>query len=102
MYPYFIVISIAALFQGILNTLNIFAPSGFTPILFNICVIFGTYILSSKVENPARAMSIGVVIGGCLQALFQLPFILKTNWKVSFTSLKNALLMKELKKLFHL
>ena len=91
MYPYLIVISIAALFQGILNTLNIFAPSGFTPILFNICVIFGTYILSSKVENPARAMSIGVVIGGCLQAFFQLPFILKTNWKVSFTSLKKLI-----------
>ena len=102
MYPYLIVISIAALFQGILNTLNIFAPSGFTPILFNICVIFGTYILSSKVENPARAMSIGVIIGGCLQALFQLPFILKTNWKVSFTSLKNAFTNEGTKKVISL
>ncbi|MBQ1198025.1 MAG: murein biosynthesis integral membrane protein MurJ, partial [Spirochaetaceae bacterium] len=34
MFPYLLVISIAALFQGILNGLKIFSPSGFTPILF--------------------------------------------------------------------
>lgn len=90
MFPYLIVISIAALFQGLLNTLNIFSPSGFTPILFNLSVILGTIFLSKKMENPARAMSVGVMIGGCIQALFQLPFVLKTGWKVSFTSLKKT------------
>ncbi|MBQ0003359.1 MAG: murein biosynthesis integral membrane protein MurJ [Treponema sp.] len=90
MFPYLIVISIAALFQGLLNTLNIFSPSGFTPILFNLSVIFGTFLLSKKMANPARAMSVGVIIGGCIQALFQLPFVLKTGWHVSFTSLKKT------------
>ena len=90
MFPYLIVISIAALFQGLLNTVNIFSPSGFTPILFNLSVILFTIFLQNKTANPARAMSIGVTAGGCLQALFQLPFVLKTGWKVSFTSLKNT------------
>src|SRR5574344_1994417 len=68
MFPYLIIISIAALFQGILNGLKIFTPSGFTPILFNLCVIGGTYLLSGRTQNPARAMAYGVLIGGVIQA----------------------------------
>lgn len=90
MFPYLLVISIAAFFQGILNGCKIFAPSGFTPVLFNGIVILATYILSPYTTNPARAMSIGVIAGGCVQALFQFPFIKKTGWKVCFTSLKKT------------
>ena len=90
MFPYLFVISVAACFQGILNGEKIFLPSGFTPILFNLCVIFGTYILSRNMENPARAMSVGVIAGGFLQAAFQLPFVAKAGWPIKFTSLKKA------------
>ena len=90
MFPYLFVISIAAFFQGILNGCKIFAPSGFTPVLFNGIVILATYVLSPYTSNPARAMSIGVIIGGCVQALFQWPFIRQTGWKVCFTSLKKT------------
>lgn len=90
MFPYLFVISIAAFFQGILNGCKIFAPSGFTPVLFNGIVILGTYILSPFTKNPARAMSIGVIAGGCVQALFQWPFIYKTGWKICFTSLRKT------------
>lgn len=90
MFPYLFVISIAAFFQGILNGCKIFAPSGFTPVLFNGIVILATYVLSPFTSNPARAMSIGVITGGCIQALFQWPFIHKTGWKICFTSLKKT------------
>lgn len=90
MAPYLFLISIAALFQGILNSCNIFAPSGFTPVLLNGIVILCTYILSPHTANPARAMSIGVTIGGCMQALFQYPFLRKTGWKICFTTLKKT------------
>ncbi|MDR3312392.1 MAG: murein biosynthesis integral membrane protein MurJ, partial [Spirochaetaceae bacterium] len=90
MFPYLLVISIAAFFQGILNTLKIFAPSGFTPILFNIIVIGGTYLLSPHTANPARAMAIGVIVGGCVQALFQLPFVLRQGWRIAPCSLRAA------------
>lgn len=90
MFPYLVVISIAAFFQGILNSLKIFSVSGFTPILFNSIVIAATYILSPYTSNPARAMSIGVIIGGTVQCLFQFPFIIRNGWHVSFTSLKKA------------
>ena len=90
MFPYLFVISIAAFFQGILHGCKIFAPSGFTPVLFNGIVILATYVLSPFTSNPARAMSIGVIVGGCIQALFQWPFIHKTGWKICFTSLKKT------------
>lgn len=90
MFPYLLVISVAAFFQGILNGLKIFAPSGFTPILFNIIVIAATHLLSPFTANPARAMAIGVMAGGTVQAAFQLPFVLKGGWRVSLTSLKKA------------
>lgn len=90
MFPYLITISIAAFFQGVLNGCRIFAPSGFTPVLFNLTVILGTYILSPYTANPARAMAIGTIAGGTIQALFQWPFVKKTGWKTSFTGLKKA------------
>ncbi|MDR1748133.1 MAG: murein biosynthesis integral membrane protein MurJ, partial [Spirochaetaceae bacterium] len=90
MFPYLAIISLAAFFQGILNGVRIFLPSGFTPILFNICVIACTYLLAPFTENPARAMAAGVIIGGIIQAGFQMPFVLKQGWKFSFTSINRA------------
>jgi putative peptidoglycan lipid II flippase len=49
-----------------------------------------TYALAPFTSNPARAMSIGVLIGGIVQALFQWPFIKQTGWKIAFTSLKKT------------
>jgi putative peptidoglycan lipid II flippase len=79
MFPYLFVISLAAFFQGILNTLKIFSPSGFTPVLFNILVIGCTVFLTPALENPARAMAVGVLAGGTAQALFQLPYVLRAT-----------------------
>jgi putative peptidoglycan lipid II flippase len=90
MFPYLLVISIAAFFQGILNALKIFGVSGFTPVLFNLIVIGATYLLSPLTANPARAMAIGVLAGGIIQAAFQLPFVLKNGWKPWFAGLGAA------------
>lgn len=90
MFPYLFLISIAAFFQGVLNTCGIFAPSGFTPVMFNGIVVLSTYILAPHTSNPARAMAIGTLIGGSVQALFQWPFVMKTGWKVGITSIKKA------------
>ena len=69
MFPYLFVISAAAFLQGILNGSKIFAPSGFTPVLFNAIVIGVTYFLAPQLPNPhnlpqeaqaAHAMAFGV------------------------------------------
>lgn len=99
MFPYLFVISVAAFFQGILNGCKIFAPSGFTPVLFNLIVIVITYTLTPQLMaradlgekvNAARAMSFGVLTGGCFQVLFQWPFVKKTGYKTVLTTLKKS------------
>ncbi|MBQ9282737.1 MAG: murein biosynthesis integral membrane protein MurJ [Treponema sp.] len=113
MFPYLIVISIAAFFQGVLNGVKIFSPSGFTPVLFNSIVIASTYILTPILTNniedseiksqmAARAMSIGVISGGCVQALFQLPFVIKTGWTFHFTTLRKAFSNPGTRRVMHL
>jgi len=90
MFPFLAFISLAALFQGILNSLHIFTPSGLAPILLNIVTIICAYALSPYMANPARAMSIGILIGGFLEAAIQLPFILKKGHTFLITGLKRA------------
>ena len=80
MFPYLLLISIAAFFQGILNGVRIFLPTGVTPVLFNVSVIGCTFALAKPCGNPALAMAIGVVAGGVFQMLFQLPFVLRAGF----------------------
>ncbi|HCO49290.1 MAG TPA: murein biosynthesis integral membrane protein MurJ [Spirochaetaceae bacterium] len=86
MFPFLALVSIAALFQGILNSYGIFAPSGFAPILFNVCFIVVPWAVSRWMPNPARAMAVGVVLGGMAQALWQLPAVIRTGAKFGFIS----------------
>ena len=57
----------------------------------NIVTILFTYTLSPYTQNPARAMAIGIFIGGILEAAIQLPFILKQGQSFFFVSLKRAI-----------
>ncbi|MFP3042919.1 murein biosynthesis integral membrane protein MurJ [Treponema primitia] len=91
MFPFLGFISIAALFQGILNSVRVFAPSGLAPILLNLVIILCAYGLGGLTANPARAMAMGVIIGGFLEAAIQLPFVLKRGFPFFFTGLKRAI-----------
>jgi putative peptidoglycan lipid II flippase len=91
MFPFLGFISLAALFQGILNSLYIFTPSGLAPIVLNLVTILCAYGLSPFTKNPARAMATGIFIGGFLEAAIQLPFVLKKGRRFFFVSLKRAL-----------
>lgn len=102
MFPYLLLISVAAFFQGILNGVRIFLASGLTPILFNLAVISSTMALAKPVGDPALAMSIGVVIGGTLQMLFQLPFVLRAGFTFRVIPLKKVFANKGTQKIFRL
>jgi len=91
MFPFLGFISLAALFQGVLNSFHIFTPSGFAPILLNIVTILCAYGLSPYTQNPARAMAVGILTGGLLSAGIQLPFVIKQGQRFFFTGLKRAM-----------
>ncbi len=102
MFPFLALVAIAALLQGILNSVGIFTPSGMAPILFNICWIALPYLLGKAAGNPARAMAIGVVIGGLAQALCQLPAVLRAGYRFGFVGLGRAFRNPGMKRVFAL
>ncbi len=102
MFPFLALVSFAALFQGILNSYGIFAPTGYAPILFNICFIVVPLAISRWTANPARAMAIGVLIGGFAQALCQLPSVLRTGVRFGLISPRRAFRNPGMKKVFAL
>jgi putative peptidoglycan lipid II flippase len=90
MFPFLALVSIAALLQGILNTIGVFVPSGIGPILFNVCFIAVPFAIGGWTANPARAMAIGVIAGGFAQALCQLPAVLRAGFRFGFIDLGRA------------
>ncbi len=100
MFPYLAFISMAAFFQGILNSVNIFGPAGAVPMVFNGCIIASTVLLSPYMDNPARAMTVGVIVGGSLQALLQLPYVIRTGFRFCFRPLAAAFRDPGVRKIF--
>ena len=90
MFPFLALVSIAALLQGILNSVGVFVPSGLGPILFNVCFIAVPFLIGGWIENPARAMAVGVLAGGVAQALCQLPSVLRSGFRFGFIGVKAA------------
>jgi len=78
-FPYLWFITLTALSGAILNTLNKFAVAAFTPVLLNIAIIFAALYLAPLFDEPAIALAWGVFIGGGVQLLFQLPFLIKAG-----------------------
>jgi putative peptidoglycan lipid II flippase len=102
MFPFLALVAVAAFFQGILNSIGIFTPTGISPILFNACWIAVPYILGSRLGNPARAMAVGVLIGGLAQAFCQLPAVLKAGYRFGFIDLRRAFRNPGMRRVFAL
>ncbi|WPE18788.1 murein biosynthesis integral membrane protein MurJ [Candidatus Thioglobus autotrophicus] len=76
-FPYLLLISLTAFSGSILNTYDQFAVPAFTPVLLNISMILSSVYLSQYLAEPIMALAWGVLIGGVLQLLFQIPFLIK-------------------------
>jgi putative peptidoglycan lipid II flippase len=77
MFPYIFLVSLVALFMGILNSLRHFAAPAAAPILLNIGIIGATIWISPYLSQPIIGTAIGVLIGGILQVFLQLPWLIK-------------------------
>lgn len=78
-FPYLMFISLAGLTGAILNTLNQFAVSAFTPVLLNVAIISCAIFMADTFEEPGFALAWGVFIGGIVQFAFQLPFLYRAG-----------------------
>lgn len=100
MFPYIFFISLVALCMGILNTLRHFFTPAISTVFLNISMILAAICLRGFFEVPVTALAVGVLIGGCIQLIMQLPvlwnkgFPLKPNFNFNSPEVRRiALLM---------
>jgi putative peptidoglycan lipid II flippase len=75
-FPYLFFISLTALAGSILNSFGKFAVPAFTPVFLNLSLIGCAIWLSPQLEEPIKALAWGVFLGGVVQLLFQIPFLI--------------------------
>lgn len=80
MWPFLILVSVSALFMGILNSLNRFGVPAIAPAMFNIGNIITVVALYAFFDAPIYALTIGVLVGGIGQIAIQLPSL----WKIGY------------------
>ncbi len=99
MFFYIVFISLAAVLQGILNSFSVFWVSSLTPVLLNISIIGCAVVFAPRLSNPTFGFAIGVLMGGAIQLLFQIPaakrlgFRLFSGFRFSDPSIRKALML---------
>jgi putative peptidoglycan lipid II flippase len=86
MFPYIFFISLTALSMGVLNSLRHFFAPAFSPVLLNISMILAIFALFRSFDLPIFSAAAGVILGGILQLLIQLPFLKASGFLFSFTA----------------
>jgi len=71
MFPYILLISVAALAMGMLNAHGHFAAPAFAPVLLNLAMIFSGLLASRVMAQPVLGIAAGVLLGGAGQILLQ-------------------------------
>lgn len=84
MFPYMMLVSLAALAMAILNSFRKFFVPAFTPVLFNLAIIGSALLLAPRTKEPAFAFAAGVVLGGICQLGFQIPFLWRSGMSFRF------------------
>jgi putative peptidoglycan lipid II flippase len=83
MFPYALLICLVALCMGILNTLGHFAAPALAPVLLNIAMISTVLIVSCFTSDTTIriiGLSIGVLVGGILQLVLQVPYLVREGF----------------------
>jgi len=78
MFPYIGFAAIAALFMAILNSYRKFFIPAFAPAMLNIGIIAFAIFYSTKMG--IYSLTLGVLIGGSVQALIHIPALLKKHF----------------------
>jgi putative peptidoglycan lipid II flippase len=77
MFPYIFLVSVVALFMGILNSLKHFAAPAAAPVFLNLSMLAALVFLAPSMRTPTVGLAIGVVVGGVIQLALQIPFLME-------------------------
>src|SRR4030065_1390188 len=76
-FPYLFFMGLFALCMGILNSQRHFFAPAIAPIFLNISIIVSVFLFYHTFEIPVMTLALGVLAGGVIQFLFQIPFLYK-------------------------
>ncbi len=82
MFPYLFFISLVALCMGILNTVRHFFTPAISTVFLNLAMICSAYFLHSYFQVPIVSLAVGVLLGGVLQLLLQLPVLYQKGFSL--------------------
>lgn len=82
MFPYLFFISLVALCMGILNTLRHFFTPAISTVFLNLSMIGCALALRPFYQYPITALAVGVLLGGLIQLVMQLPVLWKMGYPV--------------------
>jgi len=94
MFPYIFLVSLLALFMGILNSLKHFSAPAIAPIFLNLSMIAALIFIVPFMRTPTVGLAIGVIVGGVIQMALQIPFLINKGlsfapkWNVRHPALK--------------
>jgi putative peptidoglycan lipid II flippase len=83
-FPYLFFMGLFALSMGILNSFRHFFAPAIAPVFLNISMIASVIIFYYRLETPVMSLAIGVMAGGIIQFLFQLPFLIRKGITFKF------------------
>jgi len=84
MFPYIFFVSLVALLAGVLNVQGHFLSPSLSPVLLNLAMIAAALFLTPLFSTPVVALAIGVLVGGVLQLLMQLPVLYRYGYDLKF------------------
>ncbi len=85
MFPFLLLVALAALAMSILNSFDRFAIPALAPALLNLGMIGAAFFICPYLEAPIFGMAIGVLIGGLGQLAIQLPSVRAIGMAFKFT-----------------
>lgn len=83
MFPAILLMAVAGLIMGILNSHEHFAAPAVAPVIWNLFIIGSVVIFASRVGIVSQA--VGVTLGSVAMILFQIPFLRGRGGKYSWT-----------------
>jgi len=79
LFPYITLVSLAAVAMGILNCRGVFAFPALTPAFLNLSIIVAAIFWGYSSKSPTHVLAAGVLVGGALQFVLQLPLLKKSG-----------------------
>lgn len=98
-FPYILMMSLVALFGGILNSFDRFGPFAAAPIFFNGVIILFLVFATAAFPTAGHAMAAGVAVAGVVQFVWMLWFCRRSKFRLKVRKPK---VTPRIKKLFKL